>query len=115
MSNLDWAAGFFEGEGTVRINKGRISSPWAFGLQVGNSDIEVLKKFQEAVFGFGTIYGPYRPYGNLTKKEYYVWSCNRRIEVQKIKDVLYPLLSKRRKKQIDDAIETICAHRLACA
>jgi hypothetical protein len=63
-----WAAGFFEGEGSFRLNNGRTPS-----LQANQVDREPLERLQR-ILG-GTLNGPYGPYGKNTggRKPYYYW------------------------------------------
>lgn len=50
---LAWAAGFFEGEGSITECRGRLRA------QLKNTDVEVLHRFADIV-GVGVVYGPYR-------------------------------------------------------
>ena len=53
---IAWAAGLFEGEGTITRCDGRLH------LRMQLTDLEVLERFAEIV-GTGKIYGPYtRPF-----------------------------------------------------
>lgn len=106
---LAWSAGFFEGEGTVRINKGRPGSPWTFGLQIVNTDLQALFKFRDGVFGAGDIGGPYGPYG-ISKKRTFIWRCNRSNEAEVVMHALWEFLSDKRKGQIVAARQSIAAN-----
>ena len=57
-----WAAGFFDGEGNVHV--GTITENGhqykILRVQVGQTDKQVLNRFQKALFGLGKIYGPYK-------------------------------------------------------
>lgn len=57
---LAWAAGFFDGEGTVILRRRR---NWMeLGLSVSQSgDPETLQRFQAAIGGLGKIGGPWNP------------------------------------------------------
>lgn len=101
LAKLNWSAGFFEGEGTLRINRGRPGSPLTMGFQIINCDIQALGRFREGVAGIGDIGGPYGPYG-ASKKVTYCWRANRFKDVNALKGLLYPLLSSRRQQQIID-------------
>lgn len=50
-----WAAGFFEGEGSVLMSGGVLA------VRLGNTDEEVLRHFHD-VIAVGTVYGPYGQY-----------------------------------------------------
>jgi hypothetical protein len=49
---IAWAAGFYEGEGSVTLIGGRLA------VQIKNNDREPLERFRTAVEA-GKIYGPY--------------------------------------------------------
>jgi hypothetical protein len=50
---LAWAAGFFDGEGCVSLDK------YAPRIHMPQIDRRVLERFQSAVMGLGSITGPY--------------------------------------------------------
>ncbi len=102
IAKLHWAAGFFEGEGTIRLNRSKRSPRPTMGFQVINTDLEALERFRDGVGGLGDIGGPYGPYG-VSKKRTYCWRANRFNDVNALKGFLYPLLSARRQQQILDA------------
>ena len=61
--SLAWAAGLFEGEGHLRLNKGYPV------IAITSIDRELLDRFASVV-GFGTVYGPYGPYRNRQNEFY---------------------------------------------
>ena len=69
--SLEWAAGFFEGEGnaTVRQHNKRDRIYPCLALQVAQVDRRPLDALQE-LFGVGKVRGPYGPY-STTKQAYY--------------------------------------------
>ncbi len=70
---VEWAAGFFEGEGSACVYQktGQVST--RFQLTVNQADRQALDAFHEIV-GIGKVRGPYGPYaGQLNKKPIYVW------------------------------------------
>jgi hypothetical protein len=93
---IAWAAGLFEGEGTITQNSGVVN------LRVTSTDGDVLDRFAEVV-GAGKVYGSYvytRPDG-CKRKPFYVWVC----QGSAIEDVVRMLviwLSPRRLKQAQD-------------
>lgn len=99
LQALYWSAGFYEGEGCVRLNKGRDGAPVTMGFQIINTDLEALERFRRGVGGLGDIGGPYGPY-SATKKPTYCWRANRFKDVNALKGLLFPLLSSRRQEQI---------------
>lgn len=90
--NWAWAAGLFEGEGCISVNKtwgGRYSSP---RLYLQTTDQDVLASFHQVV-GVGFVNGPYPKKGG---KNYYVWSCAKKADVRQLLKQLLPYLGKRR-------------------
>lgn len=66
-TELAWAAGLFEGEGTVATCNGRRR------LQVKMISESSVRRFHEAI-GVGKMYGPYGPYkSQLGSKPIYLW------------------------------------------
>lgn len=60
MSEQAWAAGFFDGEGTVTRSGGwMIAIKQAIDSDLAPAAPEVLRRFQAAVHGAGRIGGPY--------------------------------------------------------
>lgn len=64
--NIAWAAGLFEGEGTIQLrtsNRSRrdnsIEQNVSIIMQLAMTDEDVVRKFHEAVFGIGTVSGPF--------------------------------------------------------
>jgi hypothetical protein len=95
---LAWAAGFFDGEGSVHVaySKRRSDDTFYYYPQVGISqsgDIgdEPLRKFYQAVGIPAKIYGPYRPAKNQ-KLVRWVYEASGLEKVQKIADLLWPFL-----------------------
>ena len=54
MSERAWAAGFFDGEGTIRVNRNG-----SLRLSVPQTERSTLDRLQVAIGG--TVYGTYRP------------------------------------------------------
>jgi hypothetical protein len=110
LGALQWSAGFFEGEGCVRLNKGRPGSPITMGFQIINTDLEALERFRRGVCGLGDIHGPYK--GQTERhKPTWTWCSNRFKDVNALKGLLFPLLSSRRQQQILDAHEVASTQR----
>ena len=56
MSEIAWAAGFFDGEGNTCVQRGR-SGPY-LAVNLSQNDRRTLERFISAV-GAGKVYGPY--------------------------------------------------------
>jgi hypothetical protein len=108
---LAYAAGLYEGEGTVCASYGTFltksgerrprQSP-GFQLKIGMTDLEPLERFQEAV-GFGTIYGPYEK-KQIGWKPYYHYSVDSFEKTQAAIAMLWSWLSPRRREQAAAAL-----------
>jgi hypothetical protein len=86
-----WAAGLFEGEGSITHSKGRPQ------LRIQMADLEVLERFLE-IFGVGTIYGPYTRghQDGCKRKPTWIWVCDGPM-VSVLFRTLAPWLSTRRR------------------
>jgi hypothetical protein len=69
-AEMAWAAGLFEGEGTITLCGSVVH------LRLNLTDFEVLERFWEIV-GTGKIYGPYTSgyRDGYTRKPRWVWVC----------------------------------------
>ena len=87
-----WAAGFFEGEGTITSSGGRLVA------RLNNTDSEPVYQFAKIV-GFGEVYGPYQ-YGER-RKPFWVWHSEE-YDALEVIQLLWPWLSARRHGQALD-------------
>lgn len=105
MTNRDeviWAAGFFDGEGHIGVNRHR-SGRLCLQITIGQAGSpECLERFQKAAGGVGSIYGPYKP-GKNSKQEHYQYRVYTDAGVTHIVDLLWDHLSGPKKKQIEGA------------
>jgi len=97
---IAWAAGIFEGEGSI-YQVGREQSNGKYNtqivLQVKMTDQDVVHKFQEVLDRRGNIY-----FENRTKPRYkdqWTWRCARRAQCVEIITLFWPYLGKRRKSK----------------
>jgi hypothetical protein len=90
---LAWAAGLFEGSGTI-VPNGTLPV-----LRIGLTDRGVLERFHKIV-GVGKIYGPYtKGYRDgYKRKPTWVWLCQGQ-RARDLFDALAPWLSARRLAQ----------------
>jgi hypothetical protein len=98
-TDIAWAAGIFEGEGTIGKNggKGRRSRQ----VIVAMSDLDVLEKLQQ-VLGVGAVRGPYLR--DVTRKPMYAWRVSARQDVQSVLNALLPYLGERRTAQARESL-----------
>jgi hypothetical protein len=95
MSELAWAAGFYDGEGCTYMNKQRPSMTIAQGTK------EPLERFVRAV-GFGRIYGPYKYSTN--RQPHWVLYINGEKPVVETFEKLKPWLCSIKRRQAEDVI-----------
>lgn len=98
-----WAAGLFEGEGTIcPVKSGTTTS---LRIAIGMCDKDVLDRFL-AIVGVGHINGPYAG-KKVNHRPTYFWRCGRREEQIQFINRIWPYLSQRRRQQVIDAYEKI--------
>lgn len=96
-----WAAGLFEGEGSIVLRRGRRAAQ----LALGSTDEDVVRRFHEVV-GAGIIYGPVcKP----KRKPMWYWACYHRRDVRRILDLLLPFLGRRRSARAAEALRRLPA------
>lgn len=107
-TELAWAAGFFDGEGTAGCylhNKSKLSvqdERYCARMTIGQSDPEVLIRFQSAV-GVGNVRGPYKYAYNKTPL--WCWSLAKIGEIKIASGAIFPYLSSIKQQQLTQAIE----------
>lgn len=94
IQNLAWAAGLFEGEGSISAN-GR--------MRIKMTDRDVLILFR-LVVQCGTVHGPYQPSG-LGKKLVYEWTVQGKDAFDLMADFQL-FMGERRSKRIIEVLET---------
>ena len=96
-TELAWAAGFFDGEGSIQLRKTGLQ------LYVGQTDPRPLERFAAAV-GVGKVNGPYGPYARNgtpnTWKPMYAWQVGGR-KAEAVFALLQPFLSEPKREQYD--------------
>src|SRR5688572_3330290 len=103
-TDLAWAAGLFEGEGTVCTRRAR-AVHGARGLYASHlaalvmTDEDVVRRFAK-IIRVGKVYGPYGPYGGSTKV-IWRWQANGTAAVEEVKKQLLPMLGERRAAQFE--------------
>lgn len=100
---LRWAAGFWDGEGTVRSPNGRSG----FWMQIAQVDRRPLDRFHAAMSGLGMIYGPYQ-HRNKKHSPYFVWNCSKFEHAQQVMAMLWSFLCEGKRDQFKRA--AIAAH-----
>lgn len=96
--NLAWAAGLFDGEGTIYSNSRLIL------LAVGQVDREVLDEFHTAVGNIGRVSGPYTS-SNPNAQLSYRYTASKYETVQAVIAMLWPFLKTVKRKQAEKALK----------
>lgn len=111
LPELAWAAGFFDGEGTIACSfshrkTSRDGGNRTLQIQIGQTDPFVLRRFQKAVGGLGVVYGPYsRPNGRA--KKIWFWSVANFEHVQAVVAMLWKFLSPIKRQQAFLALQKV--------
>jgi hypothetical protein len=70
---MAWAAGIFDGEGTVTWTNSKYSKTLRLSVSQASTD-EIPQRLKQAV-GLGNVNGPYGPYRG-SKKPHFQWNVN---------------------------------------
>jgi hypothetical protein len=92
---LAWAAGFFDGEGSIVLPRGATS----IALQIGQADRRPLERFHAAVGDLGRIEGPTppNPPGRLVMHR---WRVGKWRDAQAVIALLWPFLAQPKRERI---------------
>ena len=104
---IAWAGGLFEGEGSVHIRRDRRANRKGqaiLRLSIGMCDQGPLERFQHAIGGLGTMFGPYAKAKHPTWKPIYLWQTEKFEHAQAVIAMLWPWLDTRRREQCRNAI-----------
>lgn len=105
MNNIDvvtaWAAGLFEGEGSIAINNHRII------VKIQMTDKDIIDRMQEKFGGY--VYDC--PKQEEHHKDSWRWIISDSTEAIDFLDMIYPLLGQRRRARVDEAREAFVGHR----
>lgn len=105
MENIDsitaWAAGLFEGEGTVGIVNNRVT------VTIQMTDKDILDRMQESFGGYLYECKKQQEHHKLSWK----WVISDSTEAINFLDMIYPLLGQRRRARVDEARQAFVGHR----
>jgi hypothetical protein len=111
-TELAWAAGLFDGEGSASIC-GPASRQYV-QLEIPQSSAgampETLQRFRAAV-GAGWLNGPYPPRSPWSRLPQYRWTLGAREDVGRVLSLLWPHLSAVKRDQIDRVSLTVRSSR----
>ena len=108
---LAWAAGFYEGEGSIcTLHKDRGPGGTAALMSVVQADRPLLERFRDVLGGVGGIYlqrtaSPHA--GRYGHKEMWGWQASKFESVQAVVAMLWPWLGDRRKADIKRVLTTV--------
>jgi hypothetical protein len=102
-ARIAWAAGLFEGEGSIQILGDSVR------LYVAMTDEDTIKRLRE-VLGVGGVCLRYcgRP------KPLYTWHLNKRADVESVLNLFLPWLGVRRSLRARQALEVIAQFHRTC-
>jgi hypothetical protein len=105
-TDVAWAAGLFEGEGSVYAENQSGRRYLRFCLS--STDEDVIRRFAEIV-GVGKVYGPYAG----TNKVRFDWRTKNAADAHDVAALLAPWLGRRRLEQLTAAGAAVAAQRAA--
>src|SRR6266542_3609865 len=98
--DIAWAAGLFEGEGSMGVSHGRYVN-----MQLAMADEDIVRRFHRTV-RVGAVHGPYVNRGThgystemSQRKPMWHWSIRAAKDVHSILDLFFPYLGDRRAKR----------------
>lgn len=96
VDRLAWAAGLFEGEGSIQtrgVRPGKTGKACHTSLHLTTTDEDVAQMFAAAV-GCGKVYGPYRQSGN--RKPHWRWTLHDLAAIRRVLEQFANYLGVRR-------------------
>ena len=105
---LAWAAGFYEGEGSIVAHSHPVSGYSSISVTVSQASTEPLERFKAAL-GLGKLVT--RPPSKLENRQtMYLWRVCSYERAQAVIAMLWPWLSIRRREQARRALQLVQAH-----
>lgn len=105
---LAWAAGFFDGEGSVFVNRRKSVAKYranpiryditTVGLSIAQVDVRPLQRFIAAIEATQNPTGPYRT-KNKNAQPYYRWAVEGRPSTLRVLEALWPFMSEPKREQ----------------
>lgn len=104
---IAWAAGLFEGEGSITTKRNDARSQrLTVRFTLASTDLDVVEKFWH-IMECGNIYGP--SWRELSTKPLWTWSCSRRSEVERIARLFGPHLGVRRMAKLQECLDAFAS------
>ena len=98
-----WAAGLFEGEGYILIDRSGVNEKYRCGIEM--TDKDCIESFAAAFPGGGSIYKRVRK--NSNHKPTYTYNINKKAEVRNFLITVLPYLHNRRAHKALDILDYI--------
>lgn len=99
-ADISWAAGLYEGEGSIVTGTARFRS---LRLTMGSVDPDVLEKLMSVIGG--VLNGPYRQASmKAHHKSMWRWQLSGAVKTQAVLRLFWPYLGERRKQQAANAL-----------
>lgn len=98
ITEVAWAAGFFDGEGTTSVLKAKRDKYSYIRMQVTQKNKETLDRFQTAVSGKGKIY-------KSNTRDIHSWNVYRKEDVLYCLKTLWPFLSSQKREQANMVLQ----------
>ena len=110
QTELAWAAGFFDGEGSFVLGRPTPNTMPQFRVQLAQTDSRQLKRFKNTVAGLGNVTGPYK---SQSPKHRVKWTFNtaRFEHSQAILAMLWKYLCPIKREQAKRVLVTFMAAR----
>jgi len=113
-ADVAWAAGLFEGEGSIccaqkykavrNVNGERRKSGFRWWLVMHSTDRDVIEKFFRVV-ACGKMYGPYQDKRSVDYKPQFRWATTTLDDSQSVLKRFYPFLGERRREKALQCLE----------
>jgi|TARA_B000000557_G_C20802377_1_gene456166 hypothetical protein len=101
--SIEWAAGLFEGEGTIYRVRSSKTPRWCIRIKM--TDLDVLEDFHATV-GRGNLNGPHHsPSMKPHHKPFWHWETNKKDDVITVLSSLKPFLGYRRSKLVNSCLQ----------
>tara|TARA_R100000353_G_scaffold60748_1_gene48053 strand:+ start:89 stop:445 length:357 start_codon:yes stop_codon:yes gene_type:complete len=106
--SIDWAAGIFEGEGTLTVDYVRKGVP-RYKAQIGLTDYDVLQSFHD-IIQCGNLNGPYKfPSSKKHHKPIWIWKLSKKKDLKGFLETMLPYLGHRRELKAKKILKTLNA------
>lgn len=105
-TNVAWAAGFFDGEGSFAAHRTGTIKPQPY-LMIANSDLDSIERYASI---FPGVINPYQP-PNPSWKRMYKVGVSGFERVQAIVATMWPWLSRRRKERWKEIARLVLAYQ----